>query len=535
MFKMLMDIKVFLYIIFVLFKFVCTVIITNSNSTKFQSSYNEVIETKNFKYNFHCIDNFNNACNIIKNDFIYSFEVLSNTLEFYQQIVFEVYVDDFSKYGLEHFIGQAVDINYIPLKKLNNKEWSQTYVYTQALAKQLNIKNKPVYKKNDFIMIFNNLKSNPQALKIFNRKKYSRIIIHEIIHAFGFTNNEILHELKNTDEPLSLLLSPIIYDEEKQAADSVKFVPKIILSFPWELLKQSNNINEYIQNLSNSKFLMFSPLSIFTKNIVDINTKEYLFKNLSLLHKEFNCFDNDNDNDNNNILMNNLIEKKYFQCYEQLSEKTKKLVTKIAKDYFLKEKSIGFLINENHVIPLQTFNEIFYPGSSVIHIDFEKNNEIPDDDDTSFLLNKDNIKYYYKEDTLLYYTQSDNVTNEEFLEIVGKNNKYGLIGPGIIEILKTMGWTEKGESRSSYDIYYVDNDYIFPEQNTFKYITIKYNKLFNEAQKINKKKGINVRKKEKRKKSLKESSKEKSKNDLKEEEKEQNGQKLSKPLRKFDL
>jgi len=43
-------------------------------------SYTEIIETEDFKYAFHCMEDYDNSCDVFKKELAYSLDVISNTL-----------------------------------------------------------------------------------------------------------------------------------------------------------------------------------------------------------------------------------------------------------------------------------------------------------------------------------------------------------------------------------------------------------------------------------------------------------------------
>ncbi|KAG4101642.1 hypothetical protein H8356DRAFT_1033529 [Neocallimastix lanati (nom. inval.)] len=447
-------------------------------NTDVLNQYEENIKTKDFQYTFYCLDNYNDSCNLIKKDFKEALSILSNTFEFKKPLNFEVYIDDLTKYGFGHSTGGALDINYVILKEKSsdNKEMDKIppYLYTQALAKQLNIENgsKIEYKANDFIIALNNFKMDPEKFANFERKRYSRLIVREIIHAMGFTSTEVIAQLKDTEDMLKMSPSFIKND----GSNTFRYIPNVLSDIDWNQLSKVSKLEDYVSELYDSKFIGLSPLTVFAKNIVDIKTKEKLFKDLGFYYKDFNCIKDQEDVE----AIKDVLEKHRLECFKQLDEKTKETVTNIAMKYFLKSKSIGFLTDAGKVIPLQTFEDMFHPGSSINHIQFDKYDEIRDDPEkkTEFLkgtfITKENISDYYNEEALMYYTQGDSISNEEFLETIAKSNAHGLIGPSMVEALKTLGWTEKGKESESKRIYYFDEKEVpYPEQNTFKYVNMK--------------------------------------------------------------
>lgn len=215
----------------------------------------------------------------------------------------------------------------------------------------------------------------------------------------------------------------------------------------------------------NSTFNSFSPLSIYAKNIVDIKTGEKIFEGLGFLYKDFDCIKD------KTVSIGEITPNIFFECYDQLNEETKKKMTDVALKYFLKHQSIGYLTNEGYIVPLQTFKDKFALGSSVSHPDFAKNYEIFMNEELlnafyeGTLITKDTINEYYDGNALMYYVNGDTISDEEFFETIGKNNKHGYIGQGIVDVLKSIGWTEKNEIKNN-NIYYVDKEIDFPEDKT---------------------------------------------------------------------
>jgi len=188
----------------------------------------------------------------------------------------------------------------------------------------------------------------------------------------------------------------------------------------------------------------FYPFTIFEKYIVDLkNNGTYLFDNLASLYSDINCFNYYKGLDS--IFFKN----KYKECFQKLNDVMKEKILKV-KELFLKPISIGFLTYNNKTVTLKTFPNAFHPESSISHIDYI--NYFKSND--SMYFDTKNITKYCNQDMLMYYRIS-NVSNSTILSTVAKNNKYGLISSNILDILKTIGWTEKGGKKSNLT-YYVD-------------------------------------------------------------------------------
>jgi len=99
----------------------------------------------------------------------------------------------------------------------------------------------------------------------------------------------------------------------------------------------------------------------------------------------------------------------------------------------------------------------------------------------NYLEKEINIYDYYDENFIMYYNGLDKYFSDDYmLKTVNKNSKHWLIGNGIINILKTIGWTEKGKTRLD-NIYYIDDDFEYPKQRSheIRRMLYKYKDCFN--------------------------------------------------------
>jgi len=435
-------------------------------------SYNEIIETKNFKYTINCFGNYENSCSTYKKNIADALEIISNTFEIYEPITFESNIFDLKKYGIYNLIAGVGDTNYVALREVNDTS-NPPIIYPQSLAKQLKLDKKPNYKKNDFILLLNN-KLSKKNERISN----VRIILHEIIHGLGFgsmvsiddltTFNDSIDERKLMDE------FKILDDDD---INNVKLLPHPIYNFNSTIFRNAKNEKEFSESLNNLEVHGFFPLTVFDKNIVDIKSKNYIFEKLTHLYEDFNkCYSG---------IPFKAIEyyNKIHGCYNKLNPETKEILSTLPFKNFIAKKNIGILTLDNTIVPLQTFDDKFISSSSVSHtyekkMDFCENessnsNKMYDDVCKILILDTvDNIDYYMDKDFLMNYTCRDNLSMETLLDTILKDNKHGLIGPGIISILKTLGWTEKGEKPSD-TIYYLDERIEIPEQNLIKEFALK--------------------------------------------------------------
>jgi len=82
---------------------------------------------------------------------------------------------------------------------------------------------------------------------------------------------------------------------------------------------------------------------------------------------------------------------------------------------------------------------------------------------------KEAILKYYDDNFIMYFSDDVDYTIEEMMEYFPNNKKHPLIGDGIVKIMTTMGWTEKGENRSN-DIYRCIESIDIPESRAFQYM-----------------------------------------------------------------
>ena len=64
-------------------------------------------------------------------------------------------------------------------------------------------------------------------------------------------------------------------------------------------------------------------------------------------------------------------------------------------------------------------------------------------------------------------------------KLLPNNENHPLIGNDIVEVMKTLGWTEKGKRKSN-KTYYLDESINIPESNDFKYFYMKKYEISNQ-------------------------------------------------------
>jgi len=443
--------------------------ITNQLNVSKGDNSSELVESNNFVYKFHCSEE-KELCDKIKNNLAYATKTISNTFEIYKPITFEVFVDDLSKYGLTQTLAGVLDINYIPLKESRNSS-TPTYVYAQSLAKQLKLnKQNPNYKANDFTMIVNNCNSIPEK----KDNELRSIMIHEIFHGLGFASLARLSKLTDSEEndPYSKG-SKLDYNED----DQYTITPDIIPSYNKKLLEITNE-EEYDKEILNTNMNKFLPFSAFDKNIVSLKTGEKILNNLKFYYKEANkyCL----PKNGSPLLLKDASDKYISNCLNKCSAKSKETIAHIAKKYYFDYHTLGILTKEGEKIPLQTLYDEYRPGSSVSHINnpfFDeyfrrvKEGESREDlyDRAKNTFKEDVLLSYYDDNFILYFSDEDDLTVEQMLKVLPNNPKHPLIGNGIVKIMKTMGWTEKGQKRINHT-YYIDETIPIANSESFQYL-----------------------------------------------------------------
>jgi len=360
----------------------------------------------------------------------------------------------------------TVDINFVSLKS-SNDESAIPYAYTQALAKQLNTDREINLKKNDFLILFNTDLIN-YILTVNPNTSISPIILHEIIHGLGFLGTGTLNSYG--------VNANSTYEE---IVKSSSFMPSLLTDIEADAINNANTLEE-IMSIP-AEYDSFVPLSIYQKYLIDLNTNETIFDNLGFIHEAFNqCLES---YDQSLLVTINDVAK---DCFDNFNQETKDELVNIAQNYYVKNKSIGFLPDDNNLMIVQTFENDFLPASSISHNDSKQHNivmemskiygeDIPQE---YLVVSEQNAEELLDENFLMYYHVVF-LSRDFILKTITKNNKHGLIGPKIVSTLKTIGWTEKGDQFSD-DLYYVDNDNV-PEQNAVRYI-MKYYSLLSQQQ-----------------------------------------------------
>ncbi|ORX78912.1 hypothetical protein BCR32DRAFT_328336 [Anaeromyces robustus] len=355
---------------------------------------------------------------IYKKALLRSGEEISKALEIKNTINIDVYIEDFCKTlrstACFSLVGMTYSPIYIALKDSSSPN-EREYAYPQALVKQLNLDKEVDFSDHDLIIYLNTHMA---------KEDFSEIITtHEIIHGLGFMGNGVVIGksigIPNIKEEL---FSPYVYYDVENVAE----------------------------NKINYNMLGFLPFTVFEKNIVAIEDRDnYLYRTG---FDEF--FDNSVNITSYSLDFNSSSEEQFSvlsKIYSEIYKDNKSLnkYRKITKYYFT-HNSIGFKCSDGEVVKLQTFNDVYLSSSSGNHM------AVPFKCEALNTCYSNDINEY-DNDYLMYYNFPIQFKSSEMLKKF--KNEYGFIGPKLLKILTTMGWTEKGKESDS-KIYYVsDNEF----------------------------------------------------------------------------
>jgi len=199
----------------------------------------------------------------------------------------------------------------------------------QALAKQLNLNTKGNFIEKDFNIAFNTFISSDQN----EQNNIVRTIIHEIIHGLGFSSYSGILDLLNDGKYIHDLGEETLNYDNKTFKNEIKLFPRPIISYNHDIdqILQFKTCKEYSSIDIKNILMGFAPFSIFEKYIVDINTKEKIFKDIGNLYKEFDCINKYNVT----IYDDDYINMK-VKCYEEMSPETKQIVSELPMKYYMK-------------------------------------------------------------------------------------------------------------------------------------------------------------------------------------------------------
>jgi len=369
------------------------------------------VNTDGFKADMYCLYEKDKQCKLFRKKLKKILKSIDKAIDIKERVNFSVYLTDLTAFG-KGCLGIVLPPSFIYLKESGS---NKIYSYPQALARQLNINGKEQIKfpEMDFTIVIN-IDQEDEDIEKFGEFALAR----EILHGMGIITTG---DLVNSN-------GYKVFAEDFYAPQRASNIE----------IDDSDINGVYV------KFEKFYPISIFEKYIVPkANPNDFIFDSLNDMHKvtfpiQYYNFMNVTED----IEMDSIKE-----SYEPfLSTPYYEQAKKIAQLYNIKG-SVGFKATDGSVVPLQTFDEQYIKSSSISHIDIPKINTYSYFEYDPF--NKNEIKDYLNEDFILNYTYMFVYDVDTIASIVAQNNKYGVIGPGILKILTTLGWTEKGQDRSS--------------------------------------------------------------------------------------
>jgi len=400
--------------------------------------YEDTITSNSFNFNIYCKDH-EEVCKLYTNELDSVTKRISSTFEIYSPITVDLYVVNLTSACFD-CMGLSVQPNFVPLRESKDTE-NPIYVFPQSLVRQLKLNKKVDMIDTDFSIILNSI--IPENVNVTMVSHF--ILTHEIMHGLGFIGTS---GLANFHLPYdwALFKDDILIPQE---------------TFTTEILE--NNQLKYT-------YTGFYPLSIFEKYIVQRNNSDhYLLEEMTDIYKipleepkQYVSNGNDLNNEYINLFTNFYQNIVLGDRYEKAKE--------IANIYKT-EKAIGFKTNHGDIIPLQTFDYIFSSTSSIFHTELTKVDTLKFFNVDPF--NKSAIATYLDENFLMNYSLFFLDDMDTIVSIVGEDNKHGLIGPGIVDIMKTIGWTEKGHS-SNDKTYYVTDDFHLKFNSNIDYLFNSY-------------------------------------------------------------
>ncbi|ORX64980.1 hypothetical protein BCR32DRAFT_272881 [Anaeromyces robustus] len=379
------------------------------------------VETDNFNVYIYCI-NEDSKCKIYKKQLKKVLKTIENIFEFKEVINISLFLMRLNVLCEGSCLGIVIPPNFVYLKEDKS---DIVYSYPQALAKQLKIKENeggsfsPLV---DFTVVLN-IDLEKEDIETMGEFSIAR----EILHGMGIVNT-----------------GDLVNSNKYQLFSEDFYAPQRAIEFTF-IEEDVNGV--YV------KFNKFYPLSIFERYIVtQDNPNNYIFDSLTEMYttnyptQEYN-FMNATAEDEKVALTN---------AYQTFLNSEYYLKAREIASIYTKKGSVGFKANDGTIIPLQTFDGEYYKSLSINHIDIPKiNTEIYYDYDP---FDKNEIKNYLNEDFIMNYTYMFMYDVDTIASIVASKNKHGIIGPGVINILKTIGWTEKGEKSLPKEYIMVDVD-----------------------------------------------------------------------------
>ncbi|OUM59980.1 hypothetical protein PIROE2DRAFT_63423 [Piromyces sp. E2] len=368
-------------------------------------------------FNFNIKTPKNAESEIYEKALLHAEEIISNAIEIKKTINVDVYIEDFcdslQNIQCTSLVGMTYAPLYIALKDGPNE---REYAYPQALTKQLNLNKAVDFADHDLIVYLNTKMA---------KDDYSDLIVtHEILHGLGIMGNGVvIGKSIGMNDMDDEFFSPYVY---------------------YDLEENNKKYNYHL--------LGFLPFTVYEKHIVSLKDpetylcrsgfEEFYQQSINITSYSLNAMSSAND-------QFSVLTDIYKEIYN--NNKSTDRYREIAKLYKTLN-SVGFKSSDGEVITLQTFNNKYLSSSSICHI------AVPYKCDEIQKCFSENIEDYDPNFLMYFYYPIQFKTSSMINRF---NNKYGLIGPKIMKILTTIGWTEKGKPEDE-KTYYVTNDQ-FPD------------------------------------------------------------------------
>jgi len=328
---------------------------------------------------------------------------VAETFEFYQQVNVNVTIFPFCEYisdGCESIMGITYPPTFLSLSETENGE---SFLYPQALVKQLDVDSNVQYEDIDFI-IYLNSNYHPQPAQD-NR---ALIAAHEILHGLGF-----FHQIN----PISVYINNFQnYFQEDFALPPIN----------------------YVETDTTIKYQGWTPFSIFDKFIVSTsNPNEYSYKKLEKFK---------NHDVNFEISIKKPTTKQYndfMNTFRALENDQEAHIggVQVARD-FTTLNAVGFRTTDGSIVQLQTFDGTYESASSISHIN------VPFACKNSSTCNAKSAKI--NENYLMYFTVISRASTDKLISTFKTKSKHDLIGQDIVKVMCTLGWNERnGDSTTN--------------------------------------------------------------------------------------
>ncbi|KAL6612936.1 hypothetical protein U3516DRAFT_751136 [Neocallimastix sp. 'constans'] len=399
--------------------------IINPNEEENENQYRVPLEQP-FEVEYQCLND-EKYCNRIKSSFEKVPGYFTRALDIYTPIKLRINIFSFSnseKRRTSNALAVTTPPPYLVLKDSING-WPFSYPLT--LIKQLNTDVKIQYSPGDDDY---DIEIDVNTDQMGDYEYFTGMLAHEILHGMG---------IYYLIQPLSSMLP------------NFNVTSKIIVP-PLNVVETENS--EYDNEIEIKSFL---PPSVYEKNFVDL---EKMVKFNGSLSENYYFFNDDYYRAVKDISLDyNIHQPIQLETEkEQLKQLNDTLYNwegyQEANDFYqasISSSSIGFLTKEGDIIKLQTYeNEYtgdFFHVSTAYECESKEKCTVEEKTDQHKLQYGPNFVMLSK-----YYLLD--LTAEQKIELCSPNNTYGLLGDGLVHILTTLGWTEKGHQPNT-KLYYV--------------------------------------------------------------------------------